>query len=159
MKTVLVPTNFNPAALNCIPAVCNQFQGEKLNFIFVHMFKLSDSISDLLSLSKRNREYELISDEFYQCCYEIKKEFQQIKNLKIEFLYGSTLSMFRNFLEANEVNHILDVSDFGVYKLNKSSIDPSILIKRSGLPVITVGTDVEAEQVAEQRLVLEMNGV
>ncbi|WP_083257047.1 response regulator transcription factor [Arcticibacter eurypsychrophilus] len=118
-----------------------------------------NTISDLLSLSKRNREYELISDEFYQRCDQLKKEHPEIKNLKIEFLYGSTLNLFCNFLEANEVSHILDVSDHAVNKLNKSSIDPSILIKRSGLPVIAVGTDAESGQVTESKMVLEMSEI
>lgn len=138
MKSILIPTDFNLSALNCIPALCNQYKDEKLRFYFVHMFKLSDSISDLLMLSRRSREFEQVDEDFYNQCAEMKRKYQQIETLKVDFLYGSTLSMFKNFLEDNDINAVLDPANCSISKINKSSIDPNVLIAKSGLPIVKI---------------------
>ncbi|TDQ06926.1 hypothetical protein [Pedobacter metabolipauper] len=138
MQTILVPTDFNISSLDCISSLCNQFKNEDLRFIFVHVFKLSDSMGDLLMLSRRSREFEQVSDEFYKRCNEIKAQNKQVKGLQIEFLYGSTLSMFKNFLEANAVNLVLDSSNCYLSKINKSSIDPQVLVQKCGLPIVAI---------------------
>ncbi len=138
MRTVLIPTDYHLSALDCIPNLCMQSENEEFTFIFVHMFKLSDSISELLLLSRRSREFEQISDEFYEECEALKAAYPQIKRFKMEFLYGNTLGMFRNFIEDNEVDGVLDLSSCSFAKINKASIDPQILIQKSGLPIITV---------------------
>ncbi|MBE9584933.1 hypothetical protein IM792_10780 [Mucilaginibacter sp. JRF] len=157
MQTVLIPTDFNIEALKAIPLVCKQMNEEKLSFIFIHMFKLSDSVTDLLMLSRRSREYEQVSDEFYNGCTALKQQYPQIAAIKVEFLYGSTLSMFKNFLEDNDVSQVLDVKHCYAGKINKSSIDPAVLIQKSGLPVLSLKPNAAAVTVnvpaAEQVMV------
>lgn len=138
MKTILIPTDFNASALNCIPELCNSMNGNEVNIIFIHLFRLSDSITDLLMLSRRSREFEYVSDDFHLGCTELKKQFPMIKSLRIEFFYGSTVGVFKNFLEANEVDSILHPDFCTFEKLNKSSIDPSSLVAKSGLPTVTI---------------------
>ena len=138
MKTILIPTDFSQSALQCIPALCSQYDTQKVSFVFVHMFKLSDSIGDLLMLSRRSREFEHISDEFYTSCTAYKEQFSNVEAIKIEFFYGSTVSMFKNFLETHDVDCVLNPADCSYEKINKSSIDPETLISKSGLPVLSV---------------------
>lgn len=141
MKSILIPTDFKIDALNCIPALCKQSQGEDLQLVFVHLLKISDSISDLLMLNRRNREYEYISDEFYLQCERLKDRFPQIKQIKVEFFYGSTLAMFRNYLEGHMINYVLDLAYCGVQPLNKRSVNPEILIKKSGLKILSINPE------------------
>lgn len=138
MKSILIPTDFKPEALNCIPDLCRQSKGENLQLVFVHLFKISDSISDLLMLNRRNREYEYISDEFYQRCENIKATFLQIKHIKIDFFYGSTIAMFRNYLEGHKIDQILDPVICAVQPLNKQSIDTQNLIQKSRLKILYI---------------------
>jgi hypothetical protein len=138
MKTILIPTDFSPVSLDCIPNLCAQFHKEQLNFVFVHLFKVSDSITDLLMLSRRSREYDYISDDFYKRIREIKQEFAQVNAIRIEFFFGSTMVMFRNFIEANEVSHVLQVQDCTYMPLNKSSIDPFAFTAKLGLPLVSL---------------------
>ncbi|MCC8410979.1 hypothetical protein LJ707_18710 [Mucilaginibacter sp. UR6-1] len=138
MQTILIPTDFNTEALKAIPLVCNEMKEQKLSFIFIHMFKLSDSETDLLMLSRRSREYEQVSDAFYNGCTALKQQYSQISAIRVEFLYGSTLSMFKNFLEDNQVDQVLDIKHCHAGKINRSSIDPAVLIQKSGLPVLSV---------------------
>lgn len=137
MQTILIPTDFKPTSLECIPGLCEQLEGKELSLVFVHIFKLSDSIHDLLMLSKRTKEYEDIPEEFYERLMELKRTHKQLKTIQVEFFYGSTLSAFRNFLEANEVKLILDISDCSVSKINNSSIDPSLFITKCDFPLIS----------------------
>lgn len=137
MQTILVPTDFNPASIDYIPAICKQVNSDKLTLIFVHMFKLSDSMGELLMLSKRSREYQYISEEFYTRLNKLKADHPQIEQVKIEFLYGSTVSLFKNFIEQHEVDYVVDPDLYEVKMLNRSSINPAVMVKKSGLPVLT----------------------
>jgi hypothetical protein len=147
MKTILIPTDFNTSSLNCVPSLCNQFKDQELAIIFVHVFKLSDDIGDLLMLSRRSKEYDYVKDDFYRIAEELKNEFHQIKSIKIEFLYGSTLAIFRNFLEAHSVNCVLNAADCSCSKLNKSSLDPFVLTGKSGLPTVSVLKTIKNETI------------
>lgn len=138
MKTILIPTDYQASSLDCIHAVCRQFREEDLNLVFVHVFKLTDSFSDIITLSRRSREYEKVSDEFYRYCNVLRAQYPQIQNIKIDFLYGSKLSMFKQFIEHNEVDMVLDTEGCEFTQIHQSSVDPALLIKRSGLPVINV---------------------
>jgi hypothetical protein len=149
MKTILIPTDFTQRSLDCIPGLCSQYDTQKVSFVFVHMFKLSDSIGDLLMLSRRSREFENISDEFYNRCTTYKSQLPSIEAIKIEFFYGSTMSMFRNFLDNHEVDCVLDPSDCSY------SIDPLILINKSGLPVVSLMKVQKSEPAQQIRFVQE----
>ncbi|MES2268802.1 MAG: hypothetical protein V4520_18705 [Bacteroidota bacterium] len=152
MKTVLIPTDYQAPSLDSIHAVCRQFKNEELNLVFVHVFKLSDSYSDLLMLSRRSREYEKVSDEFYRYCNVLRAQYPQIKNIRIEFLYGSTLSMFKDFIEHNEVDLVLESDSDTFTPIHQSSVDPGLLIKRSGLPVINVPKGDYASMMKQQQV-------
>lgn len=155
MKTILIPTDFTQRSLDCIPGLCSQYDTQKISFVFVHMFKLSDSIGDLLMLSRRSREFENISDDFYTRCTTYKSQLPNIEAIKIEFFYGSTMSMFRNFLENHEVDCVLSPSDCSYSKINKASIDPLTLIGKSGLPVVTLMKVQKLETAQQPRFVQE----
>jgi hypothetical protein len=119
------------------------------------MFKLSDSIGDLLMLSRRSREFESISDDFYNRCNTYKAQCKNIEAIKIEFFYGSTMSMFRNFLENHDVDCVLHPDNCSCNKINKSSIDPLTLIKKSGLPIVNLMEVPKELPVKQSRLIPE----
>ncbi len=136
MKTILIPTNYQAASLSNVRDVCDLLKDDELKLVFVHMFKLSDSIGEMLMLSRRSREYENVSDEFYKGCVELRNQYDCVKAIKIDFLYGSTMSIFRTFLEDNEIDMVLDAQCCTYSQIHKSSIDPAVLVQRCGLPII-----------------------
>lgn len=148
MQTILIPTDFKIQALDCVDSLCKNTDGE-LSLIYIHMVKLSDSITDLLMLSRRRREVETVSDAFYARCSALKTAYPNLKALRVEFFYGSTMSMFRNFLEANEVNAILNPSDCSISKLHTASVDPIALVNKCGLPIVDVVKTKPAAEVIE----------
>ncbi|NTE00518.1 hypothetical protein G6M26_23505 [Agrobacterium tumefaciens] len=137
MKTVLVPTDFNLESTKIIDALVQVQPNEILNIIFLHAFKLSDSITDMLMLSRRSRDYENVSDEFYQKLEAYKKRYpNHINAIGIEYFYGSTVSAFKNFIEAFDVAYIAYPKEYNFSPINKYSIDPKFLTERSGCEVL-----------------------
>ena len=137
MKTLLIPTDFNLKSLNAIPELVESFYPNKLNIILVHMMQITDDIQELLMLSRRSAEYQHISQEFYDTCTALKqKHSNSIDKIRIEFFYGSTVAVFKNFLEANDVDEIVMLRDYEYKLLNKNSIEPSLLVPRSGKQLV-----------------------
>ncbi len=107
----------------------------------VHTIGVTDSISELLMLSRRSVEYRHIPDAFYKACNEIKRDYKiNINEIRIEFFYGNTVAAFKNFLEGNEVDAIIDLENYEYELLTEKSSDPTLLMSRSGVPVITINT-------------------
>ncbi|RZL62166.1 MAG: hypothetical protein EOO93_10105 [Pedobacter sp.] len=148
MKTVLVPTDFNLASTKIIDGLTQTQPNETFNIIFVHAFKLSDSITDMLMLSRRSKDYENISDEFYQTLNNYKAKYaNQINNIGIEYFYGSTVAAFKNFIEAFDVEAIAYPKDYNFCPINKYSINPKFLTERSGCNLLEL--DINNIQVPE----------
>lgn len=135
MKTVLVPTDFNPESIKIINALAANKKNEELNIIFLHAFKLSDSITDMLMLGRRSRDYENVSEEFYEKLRQYQTSYPGY-HLRIEYFYGSTAAAFKNFTEALEADCIAYPQHYDFKKINKYSIDPKHLAERSGLEVL-----------------------
>ncbi|WP_276089077.1 hypothetical protein [Pedobacter sp. JY14-1] len=156
MQNILIPTDFSRKSTDCLPALCAQYEGTSLRLVFVHFFKIADSISDLLMLSRRNKEYSYVSDGFYAACEKLRAEHPGLV-IGIEFFYGSSLGNFRDFLEANEIDAVLDPVFCVLDKLNASSADPLPFIRKSGIALTQIATrtaDAETAPVTPEELVL-----
>jgi hypothetical protein len=159
MKTtnILIPSDFTLSSLNIVPALAERFPEQKFNISFVHFLQLSDSISDLLLLSRRSREYKLISNEFYNECTILKSQFgDQIESITPDFFYGNTVAVFKNYLEAKDIELIALLQNHTYATLTTNSFDPTILMQRSGYRSVTlkpwvatqtkaIATEVDAE--------------
>jgi len=139
MKTlnIIIPSDFTLSSLNIIPVLAERYPKQKLNVSLVHFLQLSDSISDLLLLSRRSREYELISDEFYTGCTMLKNDYaDQIENIIPDFFYGNTVAVFKNYLEEKETELIAMPENHNYARLTSNSFDPTILMQRSGYKIV-----------------------
>lgn len=146
MKTLLIPTDFDLKSLKCIPALAKRYYPQMVNIILVHMMKITDNMSELLMLSRRSSEYRHISSEFHNTCASLKQtEGSSINHLRIEFFYGSTVAVFKNFLEANGVDTIVVLDNYDYQMLNKNSITPALLINRSGHDLIHIDCNQPAQ--------------
>lgn len=160
-KSILIPTDFSLATLNCVSGFLDKNPDQKFEVTMVHFLQLSDSISELLMLSRRNREYQHISNEFEEAMDKLRKKYaSQLTTLHAEFFYGSTVAVFKNFLEHKEIDAILMLHGHQYAKLAENSIDPYLMVERSGYPVLTISAPVKtarvekAIRVSKQELVL-----
>ena len=141
MKTtnILIPTDFSLDSLKAIPALIQQQPGQQFNITLVNFLGLSDSISDLLMLSRRSREYEFVTQEFLNECTRLSREYSnQILSLQPEFFYGNTVALFKNYLEAREIHQVARLKDFSYLKLTPMSYEPGTLLERSKCNVINL---------------------
>lgn len=161
MKTLLIPTDFKLQSLNCIPQLAKQVYPHKLNVLMVHMLGITDSISELLMLSRRSAEYRHIPDAFYKACHEIRSnEANNVIDIHIEFFYGNTVAVFKNFLDANGVDAIVNLENYDYELLTEKSIDPAVLIYRGGKTIINADPALPmATEIAEPKEELEVQSV
>ena len=139
MKTVLVPTDFNVESLKIIDSLVVTNKPQDIGIIFMHAFKLSDSITDMLMLSRRSKDYENISDEFYAQAEAYKKKYpNHIKFIGVEYFYGSTVAAFKNFIDGCNATCIAYPKEYNFKAINKYSINPNTLTKRCGCEVFEV---------------------
>lgn len=136
MKTVLIPTDFKPASLKVIDALLFNRPGERFNIVLFHAFKISDSITDLLMLNRRSKDYDQISDEFYFLLEDYQQRYRQLSGkISISYYYGTTVASFRNFAENLDTDFIAFAPDYPFQVINKRSFEPTRLIQRSGYHV------------------------
>jgi hypothetical protein len=155
MKTtnILIPTDFSLASLEVIPALINQNPGKKYCIVLVNFLGLSDSITELLMLSRRSRDYEHITQEFMDKCTRLSNEYKsQIECLQTEFFYGNTVAVFKNYLEAREIHQIAKLKDHAFIKLTNRSYDPETLLERSKCKLITLQPYVKPQPVKVKAL-------
>jgi hypothetical protein len=130
---ILIPTDFSLASLNAVTALVQQNPDQRFNIVLVHFLQLSDSITELLMLSRRSREYQHISPEFEAQLNELRTAYSdQITTIGTEFFYGSTVAVFRNYLETKQTERIIMLQGHSYAKITANSIDPTLLLQRSG---------------------------
>lgn len=155
MKTVLIPTDFNVKSLSIIDTLVMTSRPETISVIFVHAFKLSDSISDMLMLSRRSRDYENIDQAFYNQLNHYKQKYpNDIQYIGIEYFYGSTVVAFKNFLSRIEPSFIAYPKNYQFNPINKYSIDPVHLTNHCGCTVLTLDADefTQAEKLFDTKI-------
>ncbi|WP_134090637.1 hypothetical protein [Olivibacter sp. XZL3] len=130
MKRILIPTDFSGQSLDVLTDYLLSCNEEQVSVLFFSVVKLSDSITDLLLLSKRTKEIELIPKSFENYCKCVQKEFIRIKEVRFEYFYGNTIALFKNFLDANRIHEIVYNPSIELKRITKASSDPIEMIER-----------------------------
>jgi hypothetical protein len=112
-----------------------------MNILLVHCFKMSDNIQELMLLSRRMKDYEHISEEYRNVIAQLQKNYPaRINSIRVECFYGSTIAVFKNFLFGNGISIIAYDEHYRFAKVNKNSIDPLSIIKKSGCALLPLNT-------------------
>lgn len=139
MRTTLIPTDFSLASTKVVDALLHEHPNETFRIVFFHAFKLSDSITDLLMLNRRSKDYENVGDDFYESIEKYKFEYpDKLQSIGIEYFYGSTIAAFKNFIEAHAIDCIAYDAGYTFNAINKFSIDPKYLTERISCETIVV---------------------
>lgn len=155
MKTILIPTDFNLESTKVLDALLRDKPDEQINAIFVHAFKLSDCISDMLLLSRRSRDYQIVSDAFYEKLQAYRQRHApRLTSIGIEYFYGSTTAAFRNFMEALSADCIAFPLDYQFRPINKYSLDLKGLTERISCELFIADTSTifETETLMDTRI-------
>jgi len=155
MKTILIPTDFSLESTKVLDALLRDKPEERVNAFFLHAFKLSDSITDMLLLSRRSRDYQTVSDEFYEKLESYRQPFApRLASVGIEYFYGSTTAAFKNFMEGLSADCIAFSADYQFRAINKYSTDLRPLAERVSCEIFIADTSTifESEQLMDSRI-------
>lgn len=138
MRNVLVPTDFSIDSLQLVERTIAALNDQTMNVILFHAFDMTCNAPDRLGNGTRIPYAHLLTDEFRNACRRIKTaNARTVQNIHIRHFYGSTAPVFRNFIDANDIDLIICPAHFKFNLVTPQSIDPVKLFKRSGVPVIT----------------------
>lgn len=138
MKNVLIPTDFTADSLHLVNKTAATLGDEKFNVVLFHCFNLPDDIVNLMFISREKIYKGLVSDEFRNQCKKLKNlHFDAINSIHVKYLYGSTVRLFKNFAEANNIDAIVLPDDLQLQLPHKYSYNPVSILKKSGLTIIS----------------------
>ena len=155
MKHIIIPTDFSIRSLKMVNQVAERFREEERAITLLHGMHLPTSIVDLLLLGKRNEHSDLIGESFRDACEIIQNKYASvIKQLKVQFVYGSTKRVVKNFLEANQTSLVVLPEDYVFSYANENSLDLVALLQKTGYPLLKIklqpaSAGIEKEMVAD----------
>ena len=131
----MIPTDFTNEGIQIAEAIVRDIRDE-VRVVFTHLFHVADDIQDLLFSTYREKEYELVPEEFWQECSMLKDTYPDLASIKIDFFYGNKLALLKNFLEYYETDYIAYSEQYGIPKLTQSSLDALPVLKKTGYTMI-----------------------
>lgn len=140
MTNILIPTDFTPASLSWATQAIKTENGAKCNLILFHAFELPSNPYDLLRKMAKDPAAEMMTEAFRQACKQLKDEHSdRIGKIVIRCMRGSTRWLFRNFIEANDIDMIYCPEDFVYTPIHSLSVNPLPLFKKCDVPLLKVG--------------------
>lgn len=135
MTNILVPTDFTPASLKMAEKAVKTLN-RKVNIVLFHAFEMPYYYQDLVRPDKQPW-HDLLNDGLRQACRQLKEQFPGLIN-KISFLHmqGNTPALFRNLMEAHEIDIIVCPEGYTYSKIHAASQNPVPFFKKSRLPLL-----------------------
>jgi hypothetical protein len=135
MKNVLIPTDFSYASLGLIARAASTIKG-RFNIILFHAFQMPDSLIDIVSRHSINHHGDYITEGLRIRCKKLKATYPNIGNISFRIMYGSTLAAFEHYAEANDIDLIIWPDELEFATVNRDSVDPSRMFRRSGIEIL-----------------------
>jgi hypothetical protein len=138
MKQILIPTDFSLSSLDLVEQTAETLNADRMNVILFHVFDMPSGIRDLLFLNKSIHHTNLVSDQFMVKCEALKKRYPfNIHSITLQYVYGDSKSIFKSFLAACGADMIVCPDHLKLRLTHPSSVDPSRLIARCKVPLLT----------------------
>lgn len=138
MRNVLIPTDFSTASLEKVSQVIHAMDDQPMNIILFHAFEKTCTGPDLLGNSKRLPYADLLTDDFRNACRRIKTSHaRKINSIYVRHMYGSTVPLFRNFIDAHDVDVIACPDGYEYNPVTRESVNPANMFKKSGITLLT----------------------
>lgn len=133
-KRILIPVDFNVESLITLKKAIDGLGDEKIEAVLLYSEYLTDSISELLLYSPKEKKSKLIPDLFNEALTILKNRYEKnLISVSIEFFHGYGKNAFNNLLEGNRIDIIYIPSDYNL-KLTKNAFDPLPIIRKSQIP-------------------------
>jgi len=158
MTNILIPTDFTAASLKPLCRLLKNDESLKCNVILFHAFCMPQSAFDLLGTESREPLGEVMNEPFRIACKQLKDQFSsRVGKVMVRCLTGDTTALFRNFIDANDIDLIYCPEEFQFVKLHKRSLDPRSLFEKCGIPMYKPQGAVKAVYVNENMPSFELS--
>lgn len=133
----MIPTDFSVASLELVDKTAQTLEGESLNIILFHAFEIPFFVSDVFDIRGKLPYAELVTEPFRNACKRVKLQHPKtIRSIVIRHQYGNTAAVFRNFVDANDID-LLVCPDFYVFQaVHTGSVNPVPLFQKAGVPLM-----------------------
>ncbi len=136
MRNILVPTDFTPASFDLVENTIQTMGEQVLNIMLFHAFQMPFFTGDLIR-NQRKPYHDLLTDAFRNNCKQIKQQFpKQVNTITFRHLYGNTPAVFRNFVDANDIDLIVYPDQYEFIKVHPDSVDPERMFKKKRIAFI-----------------------
>lgn len=138
MRNVLIPTDFSVESLAMVDKTAQTLDGESLNIILFHAFEIPFYVSDIFAIRDKKLPYaDLVTEAFRNACKRSKLQYSKtIRSIAIRHLYGSTNAVFRNFVDANDIDLIVCPDHYLFQPVQKDSVNPESMFRKAGVPLL-----------------------
>ena len=138
MANILIPTDFTTSFTATVNQVVYFIDRKPVNIVLFHAFELPFYLQDVFTKSARQPYADLLTDEFRQACKQLKDQHPKaIGKISFKCMHGSTAAVFRNFIDANDIDAIICPDDCVHVKVHERSVDPTPFFKKAGIPVLS----------------------
>lgn len=138
MRNVLIPTDFSVASLTLVEQTAQTLEGESLNIVLFHAFEIPTFASDLLDVRNKLPYQDLVTEAFRNACKRIKMQHSKsIRSIAIRHMYGNTAAVFRNFVDANDIDLIVIPEGYVSQAVHPGSVNPQPLFTKASVPLLT----------------------
>lgn len=136
MLNILCPTDFTSSSLQHIATAVKR-SNQKVNIVLFHAFALPSSPFDLLTSDYKKPEYSLMTESFRVACRQLKEQHPQIINkINVNCMQGNTKALFRNFIDAKDIDFICCPEGYNYLSVHNQSVNPIPLFKNAGIPMV-----------------------
>ena len=136
MVTIMIPTDFTATSLQIIEETILYFKPDSVNIILFHAFEMPASMQEVIG-DERKPHLRVMNEPFRKACKRIKDKYgPYVVNITYRHLYGSTISVFKHYLQFNKIDSIVFPDGYHFQQIHERSVDPERLIKGSNYPVI-----------------------
>lgn len=159
MTNILIPTDFSANSVKLAEQALQAVNVNSANIVFFHLFELPYSEFELLDPSRKKPYADVMTDAFRQRCKQLKEQHSKsIQKICFKFLEGNSAPLFRNFVDANEIDMIYCPDHYIYQPVHKLSADPRPVFKKSGVNIIrekaATETVIETARVLQPGMVL-----
>ncbi len=139
MANVLIPTDFTESSLKLAEKALEAVDVRHVNIVLFHAFEQPSSEFEFLNPSRQRPYTDLVTEHLRHACKQFKDQHAgRVQKIYFRFLEGDTVALFRNFIDANEIDVIYCPDSYVPVKASKQSVDPRRLFQKSGTPVIRI---------------------
>lgn len=138
MRNVLIPTDFSIESLRLAEQALEALDDQTMTITLFHAFDISGFAPDMLGSSRRLPYGHLLTDAFRIACKRLKENYPQVlQGIHIRHMYGNNNAVFRNFIDAHDIDMIVCPDNYVFTTVTPQSINPIYLFEKSGTPLLS----------------------